>query len=178
MPGTGPVLLPARRAPSTNGRSASRLLGVLLVVLGIIAMHQMAGGTHTATMTGAMPAGMSASSAAASTAGVSLDTTGLHQTARGAAAVGLPGGTEHAPAGADRHPGPVLLSAAGTTAAGAMPLCLAVLAGLLLIGLPGLLARRAPAGHSGRPRVTSRQSRPAGRGPPRDLLAQLCVLRT
>lgn len=184
MPGTGTLLLrPARPAPSTSARSALRLLGVLLVVLGIVAMHQMAGGTHTGAMQSGKSAGMSGSAMTAPLAGASLDRIHPDLTSRATAVVGLPGVSDSAHPAAHlavhQPPGRVLLSAAAAArGAGAMPLCLAVLAGLLLIGLPMLLARRAPGTRYGGPRVAASRTRPPGRGPPRDLLAQLCVLRT
>ena len=180
MPSTGPLLLrlacPAARGHRT---SALRLLGVLLVVLGIVAMHQMAGGTHTATMQPGMPARMSGPAMTVPPADASLDPMHPDLSFRATAVVGRPADSDSAHPAVQRPSERVLLSmAAAAGGAGAMPLCLAVLAGLLLIGLPLLLARRTPGTRYGGPRVAAIRSHPPGRGPPRDLLAQLCVLRT
>lgn len=177
MPVAGALLLrPAGPAASSRGCPVLRLLGVLLVVLGIVAMHQLAGGTHTATMSAGMSPGTHVSSMEVLTAGASPDRTIPDLIQRPSAGTGVPAAGSSLRPAAGRPDGPVLLTAAAG-AAGAMPLCLAVLTGLLLITLPALTGRAPGARHAAL-RVAVHRSRPAGRGPPRDLLAQICVLRT
>lgn len=166
--------------------SLARLAGVVLVLLGIVAMHQLAGGAHMAATHGS-------SSTSAPTAGSTQAAPAAAEPAMSAVPVpasgepGVPAAHTMAGALATVEPlravvagaRPHLLSTSATAAAalslhGAMPLCLAVLTGLLIVLLPTALhpALRVPG-------TTARATTsPPGRGPPRALLAQICVLRT
>jgi len=156
---------PGRAVPATLRR-----LGVLVVLAGVLAMHALAGGSHLA-MASAPNAG---NRPAASTPAGDPAAAGVHLMA------------DSAPAHVVAVPAAVAGSAHGPLAAvasAAMPgsdvhaACLAVLLGLLLLaaraafGVPRLL--QAAVAHS-----AGFSSAPLGRGPPRQLLAQLCVLRT
>ncbi len=148
-----------RRRPRWPVPAVLRGLGVLLVLLGVVAMHQLTGGTHLATMTTARSRSHSRPQRRA-------------QRGRprgrgrrdGSDALACPSSTRSPPAG--RSPGTA-----------AMPLCLAVLTGLAILALPAATAtaRSTP---TATPAVARHDTGPPGRGPPRDLLAQLCVLRT
>lgn len=144
--------------PQPVSRPAGSLLrrfGGLVVLVGVVAMHQLAGGAHR------MAAGMPAARAAAA----------VHDTAVGHRAGHVVGAVPVST--------PFVVSAAPDPAAGAghgMVTCLAVLVGLLVV-LAGRAVRLAPAAAV---RVLDgfRRTRPPGRGPPRALPAQICVLRT
>lgn len=174
--------------------SLARLAGVVLVLLGIVAMHQLAGGAHMAATHGS-------SSTSAPTAGVTHAAPAAAEPAMSAVRVPASGGSgmpaTHSMAGAlatveplravvaGARPHPAARSATATTSAtaaaalsshGAMPLCLAVLTGLLIVLLPTAVH---PALRVAVPATTARAgTSPPGRGPPRALLAQICVLRT
>lgn len=159
--------MPTRRRPCSPVPAALRGLGVLLVLLGVVAMHQLSGGTHTATMTiTAQGPGTSPMHAAAPADVVHL------------AAVDVEGSEVAVPA-VSSMPSPLAADAQATARPmaghGAMPLCVAVLTGFALLALP----TAGPAALASRPPATTRHdASPPGRGPPRALLAQLCVLRT
>ncbi len=138
------------------GRSGIRLVTVVLLCLGLVAMHQAGGGHHQVVgpTTAAAP-GMPAA------------------TMRGDALAQVAGPVGHLRRAADQGL-PVLTAAMAHPAAGG---CLAVLLALLVLGLRGtrlLLPPASPAGLLPPRHGTG----PLGRGPPRLLLAQLCVLRT
>ena len=123
---------------------------VLLLVLGIVAMHDLGGGrSHHA----GPPA----------TAG---EMTGsMADTAPSAPATDVARGQTQVQSALPEMPSHV------------MAMCLAILLGVVVVAV-----RRHLIGSTTTARVTllaaRRVSRPLGRGPPRDLLAQLCILRT
>jgi len=136
-----------------------RSLGVLLVLLGVVAMHQVTGGTHMATMTTThTPAATAARSAMPSPEDLEVVDGGM------AAMAALPVVDAQA-------------TGRSVTAHGAMPLCLAVLTEPAILALPAATAT-AGSTPTATPAAARHDTRPPGRGPPRDLLAQLCVLRT
>jgi hypothetical protein len=148
-----------RRRPRWPVPAALRSLGVLLVLLGVGAMHQLTGGTHMATMTTAhAPATTAVRSATPNTGDREVVDAGM------AAMPGLPAVDAQA-------------TGRSVTPHGAMPLCLAVLTGLAILALPTATstARSTP---TATPAAARHDPSPPGRGPPRGLLAQLCVLRT
>lgn len=161
---------PRRPLPAT-GLTGVRRLGVLLVLAGVLAMHALGGGSHMAMASAAEAGGQPAVSA---TAGKPA-----------AADADLMAGMAPARVGAMPEAGtvPAPLAAAASAALAAAPgsgvqtACLAVLLGLVLlaaraaVGVPRLL--HGPAAHG-----AGHSSAPLGGGPPRQLLAQLCVLRT
>lgn len=131
---------------------------VLLLVLGLVAMHNMGGGTSHVMATPSGP------HAAAQAIGEQPAVTPLATTH-----VTLPTVTT--------HPVDTVASVLDHAPSHAMAMCLAILLGLLvprvrqhLLGVTvapvgvGLLVRA--------------RSLPLGRGPPRSLLARLCILRT
>ncbi len=63
------------------------------------------------------------------------------------------------------------------TAHGAMPLCLAVLTKPAILALPAATST-AGSTPTATPAAARHGTSPPGRGPPRDLLAQRCVLQT
>ena len=138
-----------------------RLVQVLLVVAGIVAMHQMGGGTHRMDMPALHPKALAAQ-------------TGMSSMEHDVDAAALP--TRWALTAAAVSVGHTAVAPVG--ASGSAPaVCVAV-----LLGLFALLARARPTA-CGRPSGTSasgtaHSSAPLGRGPPRLLLARLCVLRT
>lgn len=154
-------------------RSPLRAVAVLLVALGILAMHTLAGGSHMATPT--MPEQAIADSTAAASMATAADSA--------PAVVGLPPATSATasnraaiPGSAGGSSGRAAVTPASRGMRDAMPVCLAV-----LIALAVLFAVPVAAGTTSRPRVARARpalTSPAGRGPPRALLAQLCVLRT
>lgn len=148
-------------------------LGVLLVLLGVVAMHQLAGGNHMATMAAAP-----AATSAASTPGAPKVPSGAMPSVLG---TGTPTQDAHGsgPNAGARMPGEIATAAATRSAAGhdSMPICLAVLPGFQLLAPPS-----APGAAGGTPadaaQVIRHRTSPPGRAPPGALLAQLCVLRT
>jgi hypothetical protein len=156
-----PTVAPQRAAPA-----AARALGLIVLVLGVLGMHALAGGTH-------MPALEDPSVTAAH-----VPMPGMSMPASAAAPV-------DAVAAVDAASGTAVLAGSRPTidvAAGraakhdAMLMCLAVLVGVLTLLAPLglLLVSTSPStGACRRPRT-----RPLSRAPPRALLAQLCVLRT
>lgn len=135
---------------------ASAWRGILaaVVLLGVVAMHHVAESPHRAMRVAPVSA--------------ATTTTGAHGTV-----------LVEAPAAWTSRPGLGSLAPTGSGPAGhaALPaLCLAVLLAAALV----VTSRRSrgivtPELRMG---LSSASSRPAGRGPPRLLLAQLCVLRT
>lgn len=147
------------RHPRSPVPAGLRSLGVLLVLLGVVAMHQLTGGTHMITMTTAHASAATATRSAAPSAGDrEVVDAGM------AAMPGLPGIDAQA-------------TGRSITPHGAMTLCLAVLNRPAIGALPATTptAGSAP---TATPAVARLDTSPPGRGPPRDLLAQLCVLRT
>ncbi|MBC7373337.1 MAG: hypothetical protein H7323_05040 [Frankiales bacterium] len=136
--------------------ATSRLLTLLALLAGLLAMHGLAGGGH-ASHAAAAPVGFAA-------ADLATDMSRSGDTAPAKVAESPVTGAVMAPA---RH-GAVMV---------AMALCLIVLlaVGVTLLA-PALRSRtlRRPAS----PRLSPLRVRPAPRGPPPDLLSQLCVLRT
>lgn len=138
-----------------------RLVQALLVVVGVVAMHQMGGGTHRMDMPAlhltAVAAGQGMSPAEHDVDGPVLPT----RSALAEAAVSV-GHAAVVPVGGARS---------------AQAVCVAVLLGLFaLLTRAQTTACRRPSGTSAS--GTSHSSAPLGRGPPRLLLAKLCVLRT
>lgn len=148
------------RRPRWPVPAVLRSLGVLLVLLGVVAMHQLTGGTHMATMTTAHAPASAATLSATPNAGD-----------RGVADAGMAA-----------MPGPPVVDAqvAGrsVTPHGAMPICLAVLTGRPILAVPAATSSAARFTPTATPAVARHGTSPPGRGPPQDLLAQLCVLRT
>lgn len=148
---------------SRPGRSLLRLVGVLVVLVGLIAMHQLAGGPHR------MPTAVQGAHSAVP-AGPAHEMAGGH----------LAGHVVGHVVGAAPAPLPVVLRPAlhvpAADAGHGMATCLAVLVGLLVV-VTGRGVRPVPAA-AVRLLDRSRRTSPPGRGPPRALLAQLCVLRT
>ncbi len=148
--------------PTTRRRPSwpiPAVLRSLLVLLGVVAMHQLTGGTHMATMTTAhAPAATAAHSTTPS-----------------------PEDPEVVDAGMAAMPGLPVVDAQATgrsvTAHGAMPLCLAVLTGPAILALPAATSTAGSA-PTATPAAARHDTSPPLRGPPRNLLAQLCVLRT
>lgn len=160
---------PARSLPTTWS-VALRRLGVLVVLGGVLAMHALAGGSHMA-MASALDGGHRP---AASTSAGDSTAAGVHLMADSAAAhvVAVPAAV------ASSAYGPMAAAAsAAVPGSDVHAACLAVLLGLLLLaaraafGVPRRL--QAALAHS-----AGFSSAPLGRGPPGQLLAQLCVLRT
>lgn len=156
---------------------------VLLVVAGLVGMHQLAGGAHRMPM----PMPMTAVSTTGTATTPSVDAT---RPTVAAVPPHLP--TPHLPPARRApaaHPmahlangwtsGPVVRVALGATAhpAGHAALCLAVLLGLLGLASSRLSGTVSPRDHAARTPL-HHGSAPLGRGPPRLLLAKLCVLRT
>lgn len=146
--------------------SGRRLGGVLLLVVGILAMHGLVSADHGSH----------------GRAGASAPTSSVVSVARTGDAHAVAGHVGNAMARAV----PTLPAAAGlsTRSLGSLPdvsataigLCLAVLLGVVLL-------RRADAGGwttgpSPTAVAPAARTAPPGRGPPRRLLAELCVLRT
>ena len=142
--------------------ATSRLLTLLALLAGLLAMHGLAGGAHAAH------------AAAAQVPHTAADGKDM------AAALDMPMPSEPALASAIQPSGPGAVSSTarhGGAVMDAMALCLVVLVsvGVALLG-PALSP------HSLRRTAVPLRSRlratPAPRGPPPDLLSQLCVLRT
>ncbi len=168
-----------RRPPPATGLTGLRRLGVLLVLAGVLAMHAVGGGNHMA-MAGAAEAGgqpaVSATAGEPAAAGVNLMPD-----------VNLMAGRAPAHGGAVPHTGtvPAPLDAATAAASpavapgsGVQTACLAVLLGLVLLAAPAALGGVPRLLHAPAANSAGHTSVPLGRGPPRQLLAQLCVLRT
>lgn len=151
----------------------ARAAGVLLLVLGVLAMHQLAGGGH---MAGAMTGARGPSDHAA----VTSAHTGPAGPAAGMAghrpAAAMPGGARLASQPTSWQVEAVVRVSAVAAGYAAMPVCLAVLSLLLLLVVRRGL-RLSDRARAVLPQVARRTS-PPGRGPPRALLAQICVLRT
>lgn len=180
---------PGRSLPA-GWSAVSGRLGVLVVLAGVLAMHALAGGSHMAhmAMAGAADAGGQAavSTAAGDPAGAAVAVLpGLNLVTATATATAVAGGRAVPQPGAAPRAdaAPMHAGTAGHTAHPAVPglgvdaACLAVLLGMVLI------AARAAFGVPRLPRAAGVQSAGhssarLGRGPPRQLLAQLCVLRT
>lgn len=154
------------------GLSACRRLGVLLVLAGVVAMHALGSGSHMA-MAGAPGAARqpSVSVPGGEPPAVALMAMSAISPAQGGA------GSRTATVSAQVHAAAASSSAAAGFGSGTEAACVAVLLGLVLLAARAAVAlSKAPqapaagsAGHS---------STRAGRGPPRDLLARICVLRT
>lgn len=179
--------------PASGVPAVLRGLGVLLVLLGLVAMHQLGGGGHMSTMAVQPTSGSSGSQGGTAAAATTHATSQQPMAAQrmpepasatqpiaehslrrvrtfAAAAPGLLNGPPAAAAVSGGIPG-------GHELMGLMALCLAVLGALLLISVPassGLALLAAKAGE----RVVRTRPSPPGRGPPRAMLAQICVLRT
>lgn len=158
----------AVRAGDGDGRAVVGALLRALVVLGLVAMHQLGGGLHTAH---AAPVHTASAHGAPPPAG--------HHAQPELSATPHPPGPSAAPsaphsaAAADR-PGAASWSAASATDS-AVLVCLAVLLAGLLLTL-SRTGRRATAARTCSPGAAPATA-PLGRGPPRLLLARLCVLR-
>lgn len=163
--------MPAPAAPHrprpAAGLAALRGLGVLLVLLGVLAMHAVAGGNHMANM--------AADRARASLSVASVST--AERTGPGAmSAMSAP--ALFAPAAGPARGFPeISVRTADVGSSGMGAVCVAVLFGLVLLmartAAVSVTLAVAPA-----PRSAGHGSAPLGRGPPRQLLARLCVLRT
>lgn len=136
-------------------RPVRRLAGVVLLVVGMLAMHGLVSPDHGSHGRAGAPVVSSAA--------------------------GLPGGhgsatsvrTSPGPSAAELSTGS--LTSLPEVAAVALGLCLAVLLGVVLLRRTGGGWSTAPPQPAVTPTV---RTSPPGRGPPRLLLAQLCVLRT
>lgn len=152
------------------GFAALRVGGVLLVLLGVLAMHAVAGGSHMAGMIRPAPAAVppGASAAVGQPTGRDAMPTSAAHAATALQSVDLAG----------EHPGVAAAAAAGVTSGtGVGSACVAVLFGLLLLAARTAAVTARPAAVPAL-RGPRHGSAPLGRGPPRQLLAQLCVLRT
>ena len=170
---TRPAVPALRSCPAVLLRAAA----VLLVLLGVVAMHQLAGGAHRSPSgqhTSGHLAGSLAGSSVPAAAGPAARLPSPH-----AVPPPVAGAATRADDGA--LPGAQVAGAVGAVGDGTgghegAPSCLAVLTSLLIVGLPVLTQLRlTPPDRLATRRV---DTGPPGRGPPRDLLAQLCVLRT
>lgn len=144
-----------RHRTQSAGLVATRALLALLLLAGMVAMHQLAGGAHDAGRAGAAPMSVGP---------------GQHD----AMPLALDPGPASMPTALDLGPAAALLSATGMPP---MEACLAALLAALLLVLARGRGWRTVASTP----VPFRHglcTAPPGRGPPRDLLAQLCVLRT
>lgn len=193
--------------PRARRVAVLRALGVLLVLLGVVSMHQLAGGHHRSAQD---PTHGRHQAQVADTTASEITTAGGITPAGRTMGTGAPVGPERplagtsAPSGkapeqmpmADAHrpvpptnvlplttpttPGALVALGSALTGTGGdhdgMPACLAVLTALLVLLLP-VLAHLLPA-PARRPLARRSRTSPPARGPPRDLLAQLCVLRT
>lgn len=135
---------------------ALRILTVVVLALGIIAMHQLGGGSH---------AGHGAATATATDGAVAMPTGSMPGAEMAAPAPGVSASSAVLTAARDHRLGAIGLA------------CLGILPVLLALALPAI---RSGIAASDRPRrgVLGGRTSPPGRGPPRTLLAQLCVLRT
>lgn len=132
-----------------------RLVQVALVCLGLVAMHQMGGGDHR------MPQPV---------AGHGLGVGAAH-------AMAVDSTQPPALAGAVIVAGELMIPASAGRSIGAGSVCLAVLLGLLLLAARRLTVAAREVPGTAVPGI-SHCSVPLGRGPPRLLLAKLCILRT
>ncbi len=140
---------------------------VFLVLLGVVGMHHVGGGEHEShAATPGLAAGLAAGHVAGHAAAVPARAGSLAARAASSA--------RHAPFSVpdERH------WSAGHVPSAAVPACLAVLAGLAVLLLPVVRRTTRPSHLPGSRLLASSSSTPPGRGPPRALLAQLCVLRT
>lgn len=195
----GPVLrnadvdlgIAARSRMSGSSRVALvlRRLVVLLVAVGLVGMHQLTGGGHLSSMTGMMASASPGPAGAA----VARTTSQFGQLPR---AVGPRPALSHLQHVAADHapltpaadtprsspPAAALAFTHRTVGAvdlmGLMALCLAVLSALLMLWQPLRGRLRARRHYVTRGPVMRLLPSPPGRGPPRRLLAQICVLRT
>ena len=137
---------------------------VLMVLAGVLAMHALGGGSHMTMASAAEAGSQGAPSVVAGGPTASVAT----------AMAGMTPAQVAAPTRTDRAAAP--LAAATHAAAGVGAACVAVLVALALVVVHAAAgaapAPHAPAGSTGH------SSAPLGRGPPRELLAQICVLRT
>ncbi len=146
---------PQRRARGRLGLPAALAIALVgLLCAGILAMHHLAGGGHSATVAMAAPSAHSAGPVMAADPAMSamnaVDPAPVHAVA-------------------------IVDQMMGGHTAGA---CLTVLLGGLLVLLYAVVSWQARRTRENQVmRVRTGGPRP-GRGPPRDLLAQLCVLRT
>lgn len=158
-----------RLRPAARTRIGLRSLGVLLVLAGVLAMHALGGGSHMA---------MAATPQAGNRLTQSVP--GVERTATDVMAMpGLTGAPTGAAARTDSVSAPVAAAAAPAAAVDprVVAACVAVLFGL------ALLAARAAVGVPRPPHPPAiasggHSSAALGRGPPRQLLTQICVLRT
>lgn len=149
-------------------RSLARLVSVLALVLGVVAMHGLVGAGHAGHLAGPGLVARDHAGSGGHDAGADGATLAAHLWTTDLSATG-PASTDLS-AAVLRHPGASLAVAGG--------LCVAV----LLAALALLHRRRGYALDLLRPPTvvgpgTARTS-PPRRGPPRLLLAELCVLRT
>ena len=151
--------------------ATSRVLTLLALLAGLLAMHGLAGGAHAAHAAAGPGAHTAADMAGAGHVAGAADMAGaagmamIGDPAMGGAATALDVGAVAAPA---RHGGTVMV---------AMVLCLVVLLAVGAVLLAPVVRARRRSRTTARP--LPRQRRMHGpRGPPPDLLSQLCVLRT
>lgn len=147
-----------------QGRGITHLVQVLLVCVGLVTMHQMGGSTHRMAMpeaSGQVQAAPVAHLAMAAPAEIVAGIPGVFTDQVGVAQLGA-----------------TQLGAAqlGATGAGEAT-CVAVLLGLLALAVRAAVVLADPQRRPVRPR-SAYSSVPLGRGPPRALLARICVLRT
>lgn len=154
-----------RRPRASSGLPAALAITLIgLLCAGILAMHHLAGGDHAAGMSMSSPPASSLD--AAITAAPDDGASGPMGSSNSGMAVAAPG-PEHLTASAGDDRTDHMLGA-----------CMSVLLGGLLVLLYSAACRWARRTRDSLIiRVRTGGPRP-GRGPPRDLLAQLCVLRT
>lgn len=145
------------------------------MVIGLVAMHQMAGGAHRMAAAAAPAPGTTVMTASDTAPMASMGLVAPVPDQDRSEAVPLP--TAGPVTGPASRAAALLLAPAHAVATGTAALCLAVLLGLLVVATLRSTGSRRP--RVGAAPVAARpDSAPLGRGPPRLLLARLCVLRT
>lgn len=158
-----------------SGERVVRALLLIAVVSGLLGMHVLSGGSHALHLT--LPVVPGPQSAVTSTHATGHHTFRSPPAAPSAYVAAGPGGAVPAWTTVAAAPSSVTGEPGESAADGAATLCL-----LVLLTVTVLLVLPRWSGHALAPTAVrvcpwQRNAAPA-RGPPRDLLAQLCVLRT